>query len=57
MDRYIDRSLFICAQIRPPALVTEYMAGGSVRSALSKKADFIRPPLVRIKLALDTARG
>jgi len=44
-------------QIRPPALVQEFMSGGSVRAALSRKADMVRSPAARIKLALDTARG
>lgn len=43
--------------IRPPALVTEYMAGGSLRGALSRRADFLRSPVTRVKLALDCARG
>jgi hypothetical protein len=46
-----------CCQVRPPALVTEFMCGGSVRAALSRKADFLKPASVRVKLALDTARG
>jgi hypothetical protein len=44
-------------QVRPPALVTEYMAGGSVRAALDRRARFLASPGVRLKLALDAARG
>lgn len=42
--------------IRPPALVTEYLAAGSLRSALARRADFLRSPVVRVKLCLDCAR-
>lgn len=43
-------------QIRPPALVCEYLAAGSLRAAISRKADFLKSDSIRIKLALDTAR-
>lgn len=43
--------------IRPPALVTEYLAGGSIRNALARKAEFMKNASVKLKLALDTARG
>jgi hypothetical protein len=42
--------------VRPPALVTEYLGAGSLRGAISRRADFLRSDSVRIKLALDTAR-
>ncbi len=42
--------------IRPPALVTEFLAAGSLRSALAHRADFLRSPVVRVKLSLDCAR-
>ncbi len=42
--------------IRPPALVTEYLGAGSLRTALSRGADFLRSDVVRVKLALDAAR-
>ena len=42
--------------IRPPALVTEYMTAGSVRNALVRKAEFMNSSVVRVKIALDTAR-
>lgn len=43
--------------LRPPALVTEYMAGGSLKTALARKADIVAGPLTRIVLALDAAKG
>ncbi|KAI8470843.1 MAG: kinase-like domain-containing protein [Monoraphidium minutum] len=43
--------------VRPPALVTEYLGAGSLRAAIARRADFLKSDSVRIKLALDTARG
>ena len=43
--------------LRPPALVTEYMAGGSLKSALARKSDIVAGPLTRLVLALDAAKG
>ncbi|GIL89538.1 hypothetical protein Vretifemale_17370, partial [Volvox reticuliferus] len=43
--------------IRPPALVTEYLGAGSLRAALTRGSDFLRSDMVRVKLALDAARG
>ena len=43
-------------QIRPPALVYEYLASGSLKSAIARKAEFLKSDSIRIKLALDTAR-
>jgi hypothetical protein len=45
----------LCA-LRPPALVTEYLASGSLRAAITRKADFVTRDSVKIKLALDAAR-
>jgi hypothetical protein len=42
--------------LRPPALVTEYLASGSLRAAITRKADFVTRDSVKIKLALDVAR-
>jgi hypothetical protein len=42
--------------IRPPALVTEYLASGSLRAAMTRRADFLSRDTIRIKLALDAAR-
>jgi hypothetical protein len=60
----VAASLFTCrhrqeiavSQIRPPALVTEYLASGSLRAAITRRADFLSRDSVRIKLALDAAR-
>ncbi|GIL42272.1 hypothetical protein Vafri_296, partial [Volvox africanus] len=43
--------------VRPPALVTEYLGAGSLRAALTRGSDFLRSDMVRVKLALDAARG
>ena len=43
--------------LRPPCLVTEYMAGGSLKSALQRRADIVAGPLTRVVLALDAAKG
>lgn len=43
--------------LRPPALVTEYMAGGSLKAALARRADIVAGPLTRLVLALDAAKG
>lgn len=42
--------------LRPPALVTEYLASGSLRAAMARKAEFVTKDSVKIKLALDAAR-
>lgn len=42
--------------LRPPALVTEYLASGSLRAAITRKADFVTRDSVKIKLALDATR-
>jgi hypothetical protein len=36
--------------------VTEYLASGSLRAAITRKADFVTRDSVKIKLALDAAR-
>lgn len=43
--------------LRPPAIVTEYMAGGSLKGALARKADIVAGALTRLVLALDAAKG
>lgn len=43
--------------LRPPALVAEYMGGGSLKSALGRKADIVAGALTRVVLALDAAKG
>ena len=42
--------------VTPPALVCEYLAGGSLRAAINARADFLASPQARVKLLLDTAR-
>ena len=42
--------------VRPPAIVTEYMSGGSLRSALSRKADFVQGMLPRVMISFDAAK-
>jgi hypothetical protein len=37
-------------------LVTEFLASGSLRAAITRRADFLSRDSVRIKLALDAAR-
>lgn len=45
-------SHLLCA----PALMVEYLGGGSVRSCLKRSSDVLRPALARVKIALDAAR-
>ena len=42
--------------VRPPAIVTEYMSGGSLRSALSRRADFVQGMLPRVMISFDAAK-
>lgn len=47
----------ISGPLRPPALVTEYLASGSLRAAIARQAEFIlKSNTVKCKLALDAAR-
>ncbi|KAL6769353.1 hypothetical protein ACKKBG_A30675 [Auxenochlorella protothecoides x Auxenochlorella symbiontica] len=43
--------------LRPPALVAEYMAGGSLKGALARHADMVAGVATRVMLAMDTAKG
>jgi len=43
--------------MRAPALVTEFMGAGSLRAALTRRDEFLRSNAVRVKIALDAARG
>lgn len=43
-------------QVRPPAIVTEFMSLGSLRSALSRKAEAVQHPVTRLLIALDAAK-
>ncbi|PRW58530.1 alternative oxidase [Chlorella sorokiniana] len=53
----MQRSGMQPGMVRPPAMVTEYMAGGSLKSALGRKADIVAGALTRVVLALDAAKG
>lgn len=46
----------VCRQVRPPAIVTEYMSGGSLRSALSRRLEGVQGGLTRLLIALDAAK-
>ncbi len=43
-------------QVRPPAIVTEFMSLGSLRSALSRRAEAVQHPVTRLLIALDAAK-
>ena len=43
-------------QIRPPAIVTEYMREGSLKGALQRKADIVPGSLMRLLIAMDAAK-
>jgi hypothetical protein len=47
----------VCWQVRPPAIVTEYMSGGSLRSALSRRLEGVQGGLTRLLIALDAAKA
>lgn len=47
----------VCRQVRPPAIVTEYMSGGSLRSALSRRLEGVQGGLTRLLIALDAAKA
>ena len=42
--------------VRAPAIVTEYMAQGSLKGALSRKAEIVQGALIRVIIALDAAK-
>jgi hypothetical protein len=60
-----DAQALLCAeapggvgwQVRPPAIVTEYMSGGSLRSALSRRLEGVQGALTRLLIALDAAKA
>jgi hypothetical protein len=45
-----------CCLLPLPRLPAEFMAGGSLRSALARKADIVAGALTRVVLALDAAK-
>ena len=42
--------------VRPPAIVAEYMSGGSLHNAIARKAEMVRDTLPRLMVALDAAK-
>ena len=42
--------------LRPPAIVTEFMSGGSLRQALARRSDAIAGGLARCMIAMDAAK-
>eukprot|EP01025_Chloroclados_australasicus_P025121 TRINITY_DN250_c1_g1_i1.p1 TRINITY_DN250_c1_g1~~TRINITY_DN250_c1_g1_i1.p1 ORF type:complete len:605 (-),score=60.13 TRINITY_DN250_c1_g1_i1:1522-3315(-) len=47
-------------EVRPPAIVEEYMAGGSLFAAIKRRSKFLfgeNGSFIRLKLARDTAKG
>lgn len=54
-QRVISRQTLTCC--KPPVQPAEYMAGGSLKSALGRKADIVAGALTRVVLALDAAKG
>lgn len=42
--------------VRPPAIVTEFMSQGSLKSALQRKADIVQGALMRVLIAMDAAK-
>ncbi len=44
------------ANLRPPALVTELMAQGSLQQALARKAEIVASPLSRLLVAIEAAK-
>ena len=43
-------------QLRPPAIITEFMSQGSLKGALSRRLEVLQPPLMRLMVALDAAK-
>jgi hypothetical protein len=52
-------SMYTCGEVlhpSAPAIVTEYMPAGSLRSAISKQADWLNSSMAKVKMLVDTAR-
>ena len=43
--------------VRGPAIVTEFLSQGSLRSVLARKSDVISGALVRVLIAMDAAKA
>ncbi|CAL5222116.1 g4432 [Coccomyxa viridis] len=46
-----------CSNLRPPAVVTEFMSQGSVKSALARKSEVVVGNMHRVVVAMDAAKG
>ncbi|KAK9903274.1 hypothetical protein WJX75_001673 [Coccomyxa subellipsoidea] len=46
-----------CSNLRPPAVVTEFMSQGSVKQALARKSDVVSGNMHRVVVAMDAAKG
>ena len=45
-----------CSNLRPPAVVTEFMSQGSVKSALARKSEVVVGNMPRVVAAMDAAK-
>ena len=45
-----------CSNLRPPAVVTEFMSQGSVKSALARKSEVVVGNMHRVVVAMDAAK-
>jgi hypothetical protein len=45
-----------CSNLRPPAVVTEFMSQGSVKMALSRKSEVVLGNMHRVVVAMDAAK-
>jgi hypothetical protein len=45
-----------CGNLRPPAVVTEYMSQGSVKQAIARKAEVVQGNMHRLVVAMDAAK-
>lgn len=45
-----------CSNLRPPAVVTEFMSQGSVKQALARKSDVVSGNMHRVVVAMDAAK-
>jgi len=43
--------------LRPPAMVTDFMSQGSLKTALSRKADVVQGAMHRLCIAMDAAKA
>ena len=45
-----------CSSLRPPAVVTEFMSQGSVKSAIARKSEVVTGNMHRVIVAMDAAK-